>query len=143
MIWQLATIAGILAGQVIPGSWQLEFVVPLCFIAVLVPLLRDRVSILVFTVAAIAVIALDAMPLRLSMVCGGLLGIAAGILGAPPALIADLSLDILHPGHPGSFTPVQKDDVPSIPQFTGERHRQRFIRLSPWFEQQTNLHGTR
>ncbi|HEV8256089.1 MAG TPA: AzlC family ABC transporter permease [Casimicrobiaceae bacterium] len=81
VIWQLATLAGVLAGQVIPASWQLEFVVPLCFLAVLVPLLRDRVSILVFTVATIAVIALDAMPLRLSMVCGGLLGIAAGVLG--------------------------------------------------------------
>ena len=79
--WQLATIAGIVAGQVIPASWQLEFVVPLCFLAVLVPLLRDRVSIVVFAVATVAVVALDAMPLRLSMICGGLLGIAAGILG--------------------------------------------------------------
>ena len=81
VIWQLATLAGILAGQIIPASWQLEFVVPLCFLAVLVPLLRDRIAILVFTVATVAVIALDAMPLRLSMVCGGLLGIAAGVLG--------------------------------------------------------------
>jgi 4-azaleucine resistance transporter AzlC len=81
VIWQFATLAGVLAGQVIPASWQLEFVVPLCFLAVLVPMLRDRVSILVFTVATVAVIALDAMPLRLSMVCSGLLGIAAGVLG--------------------------------------------------------------
>lgn len=80
VVWQLATLAGILAGQVIPASWQLEFVVPLCFLAVLTPLLRDRVSLLVFAVAAIAVIVLDAMPLRLSMVCGGLLGIMAGVI---------------------------------------------------------------
>ena len=79
--WQIATIAGIVAGQVIPASWQLEFVVPLCFLAVLVPLLRDRVSIVVFAVATVTVVALDAMPLRLSMICGGLLGIAAGIFG--------------------------------------------------------------
>src|SRR5439155_546462 len=45
--WQIATIAGIVAGQVIPAWWQLEFVVPLCFLALLVPLLRDRVSIVV------------------------------------------------------------------------------------------------
>ena len=79
-VWQVATLIGIVAGQVIPASWQLEFVVPLCFIAVLVPLLRDRVSILVFAVAAIAVVVLDAMPLRLSMICGGLLAIGAGVL---------------------------------------------------------------
>jgi predicted branched-subunit amino acid permease len=79
--WQVATLAGIVAGQVIPASWQLDFVVPLCFLAVLVPLLRDRVSVLVFAVATVAVIALDAMPLRLSLICGGLLAIAAGVLG--------------------------------------------------------------
>ena len=78
-VWQVSTVVGIVAGQVIPASWQLDFVVPLCFIAVLVPLLQDRVSLLVFAVSAIAVVALDAMPLRLSMVCAGLLAIAAGV----------------------------------------------------------------
>jgi hypothetical protein len=48
---------------------------------VLVPLLRDRVSLLVFAVSGIAVVALDAMPLRMSMICAGLLGIAAGMIG--------------------------------------------------------------
>ena len=81
VIWQLATVIGILAGQVIPASWELDFVVPLCFLAVLAPLLRDRVSVLVFAVATIAVVVLDAMPLRLSLICGGLIGIAFGVLG--------------------------------------------------------------
>jgi 4-azaleucine resistance transporter AzlC len=80
VIWQLATVIGILAGQVIPASWELDFAVPLCFLAVLAPLLRDRVSVIVFAVAAIAVVVLDAMPLRLSLFCGGLIGIAAGML---------------------------------------------------------------
>ena len=78
--WQVATLAGILVGQVIPASWQLEFVVPLTFIAVLAPLLRDRIAILVAIVAAIAAIALDDMPMRLTMVCAGLIGIAAGVV---------------------------------------------------------------
>jgi predicted branched-subunit amino acid permease len=80
IVWQIATLAGIVAGQVIPASWQLDFVVPLCFLAVLAPLLKDRISVMVFAVAAIAVIVLDAMPLRLSLICAGLLGIAAGVL---------------------------------------------------------------
>jgi 4-azaleucine resistance transporter AzlC len=78
--WQLSTVLGIVAGQVVPPSWQLEFVVPLCFIAILMPLLRDRVSIIVFVVTAVAAIVLDAMPLRLSMICAGLLGIVAGVI---------------------------------------------------------------
>jgi predicted branched-subunit amino acid permease len=80
VVWQIAELAGILVGQMIPASWQLEFVVPLCFLAVLAPLLRDRVTLLVVAVAAAAVIALDAMPMRLSMICAGLIGIAAGAL---------------------------------------------------------------
>ncbi len=78
--WQLATIVGILAGAIIPVSWQLEFVVPLCFIALLAPLLHDRVALIVFATAAVAAIALDAMPMRLSMICAGLAGIVAGVV---------------------------------------------------------------
>jgi predicted branched-subunit amino acid permease len=78
VVWQTAELAGILAGQMIPASWQLYFVVPLCFLAVLAPLLRDRVSLLVVAVTATTAIALDAMPMHLSMICAGLIGIAAG-----------------------------------------------------------------
>jgi len=80
LAWQLATIAGMLAGAVIPASWQLEFVVPLCFLALLAPLLHERVALIVFATAAVAAIALDAMPMRLSMICAGLAGIAAGVV---------------------------------------------------------------
>jgi len=80
VVWQLSSLVGVFAGKVVPSSWQLEFVVPLCFLAILVPLLRDRMSVLVFAVAAVAVVVLDAMPLRLSMICGGLLAIGAGVL---------------------------------------------------------------
>ena len=59
---------------------QLDFVVPLCFIAILAPLLRDRVTIVVFLVAAVAVVALDALPMRTSLICAGLLAIACGLL---------------------------------------------------------------
>ena len=78
--WQLATLAGILLGAVIPAAWRLEFVVPLCFLGLLAPLLRDRSTLLVFATAGVASILLDAMPMRLSMICAGLLGIAAGVL---------------------------------------------------------------
>jgi 4-azaleucine resistance transporter AzlC len=81
--WALATLAGALLGAVIPPSWELDFAVPLVFIAVLAPLLRDRVSVLVFVVAAVAVIALDALPMRLSLICAGLLAIVAGVVAEP------------------------------------------------------------
>ena len=80
VVWQVATLAGILVGQVIPAPWQLEFVVPLSFLAILTPLLRDRVALLVVFTTAVAVIALDDMPMRLSLICAGLIGIASGVV---------------------------------------------------------------
>jgi len=79
-MWQAATLVGIFLGTVIPPSWQLEFVVPLCFLSLLAPLLRDRSTLVVVAVVGIAAITLDAMPMRLSMICAGLLGIVAGVV---------------------------------------------------------------
>jgi 4-azaleucine resistance transporter AzlC len=79
--WGASTLLGVLLGSVIPSAWQLEFVVPLCFIAILAPLLRDRVTLAVFVVAAIAVVALDALPMRLSLICAGLIAITCGVIG--------------------------------------------------------------
>ena len=78
--WQLATLAGILLGSVIPAAWQLDFVVPLCFITLLAPLFRDRPTIVVILASAVSVVVLDAMPMRLSMICAGLIGILAGVV---------------------------------------------------------------
>ena len=78
--WQVSTLVGIVAGRVIPASWQLEFVVPLSFLAILAPLLRDRVTLLVVAATGVAAIALDAMPMRLSLICAGLIGIATGVV---------------------------------------------------------------
>ena len=80
LMWQLATLAGIFLGSVIPPAWQLEFVVPLCFLSLLAPLVRDRPTLVVMIAAAVSAIALDAMPMRLSMICAGQLGIGAGVI---------------------------------------------------------------
>ena len=62
------------AGNVIPASWSLDFAVPLCFLALLAPLLRDRISMLVSRSRRCRGVALDALPMRLILICAGLLG---------------------------------------------------------------------
>jgi predicted branched-subunit amino acid permease len=78
--WQLSCFAGYWAGNVIPAAWSLEFVVPLCFLALLVPALEDGPTRVAALAAGIAVVALDALPMRLSLICAGLIGIAAGMI---------------------------------------------------------------
>jgi 4-azaleucine resistance transporter AzlC len=77
--WQLSTAIGVFLGAVIPESWPLDFAVPLTFIALVVPALRDRPSIAAGAVAGlVSVVAVD-MPLKLGLVSATLVGIAAGL----------------------------------------------------------------
>lgn len=58
IIWQASTIAGIVLGALIPNpaAYGLDLVFPLTFIGLLVPLLRDQVSLIVAALAAILAI---------------------------------------------------------------------------------------
>jgi predicted branched-subunit amino acid permease len=78
--WQVACIVGFGAGNLIPVAWSLDFVVPLCFLAILVPALDDHPSRIAALAAGIAVVLFDALPMRLSLICAGLVGIAAGMI---------------------------------------------------------------
>jgi len=78
--WQLMTMAGYFLGNVIPAAWSLEFAVPLCFIALLGPLLREKPAIAAAVSAAIAVVVLAGLPMRLNIVVAGVIGIATGTL---------------------------------------------------------------
>lgn len=78
--WQVTNVIGYLAGNLIPASWSLDFAVPLCFIALLVPVLRNAPALTAALTAGVAVVALDALPMRLNLIAAGLVGIAAGTL---------------------------------------------------------------
>ena len=78
--WQAAVLAGVLIGAGVPAAWRLEFAAPLAFIAMTIPLLRDR-AMVGAAVAAGAVIAVSSdIPLKLNIVLAAAVGIAAGLL---------------------------------------------------------------
>jgi predicted branched-subunit amino acid permease len=76
--WQVTNMIGYFAGNMIPASWSLEFAVPLCFIALVAPLFRDAPTIIASITAGVAVVMLDALPMKLNLIAAGLIGIAAG-----------------------------------------------------------------
>jgi predicted branched-subunit amino acid permease len=43
--WQVTTALGIIIGRTVPESWALEFALPLTFIALIVPTLRERPAV--------------------------------------------------------------------------------------------------
>jgi len=78
--WQVSCFVGYWAGNVIPDAWSLDFVVPLCFLALVIPAVEDAATRVAALAAGVSVVVLDPLPLRLSLVCAGLVGIAAGML---------------------------------------------------------------
>jgi 4-azaleucine resistance transporter AzlC len=78
--WQLSTLAGIALGARIPESWSLDFALPLTFLAILVPQLKDRPSVASALVAGILSVVLAGMPLKLGLMAAIVLGVAAGAM---------------------------------------------------------------
>ena len=77
--WQAAVLGGVLIGAGVPAAWRLEFAAPLAFVAMTIPLLRDR-AMVGAALAAGAVIALSSdIPLKLNIVLAAAVGIAAGL----------------------------------------------------------------
>jgi len=79
LAWQLAVAAGILIGAGVPASWRLEFAAPLAFIAMTIPLLRDRAMVGAAIVAGLTVVASNTLPFKLSIPLAALAGIGAGL----------------------------------------------------------------
>lgn len=78
--WQIATILGVVAGASVPHAWKLEFAAPLAFVAMSVPLLRDRAMVAAALAAGITVVLAHPLPMRMGLVLAALAGIAAGLL---------------------------------------------------------------
>jgi len=77
--WQLATIVGILLGSLIPQDWSLDFILPLTFIAIVVPLLSNR-AMLLAAIAGGLVSVLIVLPLKLNLIAAAVTGIAIGLI---------------------------------------------------------------
>jgi predicted branched-subunit amino acid permease len=79
--WNLGTLLGILAGQALPDprGLGLDFVVPLAFLAVLVPLLRTRTAALVAALAGVVTLmSTRVLPVGPSVLLAGGVGCAVG-----------------------------------------------------------------
>jgi branched chain amino acid efflux pump len=78
--WQVSTAVGILVGSRIPANWPLGFVLPLTFIALVVPALRERSTIVAALTAGLTGALAMGFPLRTGLLLAALVGIAAGML---------------------------------------------------------------
>jgi 4-azaleucine resistance transporter AzlC len=80
LVWQIATAAGILLGAQVPPSWSLDFAIPLNFLALLIPLLKDRPNLAAAAMAGFVAVAAHSLPFNLGLLSGALSGILVGVL---------------------------------------------------------------
>ena len=76
--WQASTLAGVVLGAALPVSWNLSFALPLTFLALLIPLLADRPTVLSAISAGFAGMLLAGLPFRLGLLFAAFIGIAVG-----------------------------------------------------------------
>ena len=78
--WQISTAVGAFLGASIPESWSLDFAIPLVFIALLVPAVRDLADGVAAAVAGMLAVTLVALSYNLGLPVAATTGIVAGIL---------------------------------------------------------------
>lgn len=77
-IWQISTALGVFLGKAIPESWHLDFALPLTFIAMVVPILKNRPMVAAALSAGVVALLAFSLPFKLGLILAALTGIAVG-----------------------------------------------------------------
>lgn len=79
LVWQLSTLGGVVLGAQVPASWQLDFTLPLTFIGILVPVLKERPAQAAALSAGLVAVAAFALPYKLGLMLAASVGIVVGL----------------------------------------------------------------
>jgi 4-azaleucine resistance transporter AzlC len=77
--WQVATLTGVFVGEWVSEGWSLDFILPLVFIALAVPAVKDRTTGAAALAAGIAAVFAAVLPLNLGLIGASLVGVLGGL----------------------------------------------------------------
>jgi predicted branched-subunit amino acid permease len=78
IVWVAGTVAGLAFGDFVPEGLNIRFAIPLVFIALLVPVLKDRPSVAAAAAAGVVGVLAAGLPFDLGLIVGTVAGIAVG-----------------------------------------------------------------
>ncbi len=78
--WQVSTALGIFLGTAIPEDWPLDFALPLTFIAMVVPILKNRPMVASALSAGVVALLAFSLPYKLGIILAALTGILVGTI---------------------------------------------------------------
>jgi predicted branched-subunit amino acid permease len=76
--WQVSSALGIFLGTAIPSSWPLDFALPLTFIAMVMPVLKDYPVVAAALSAGSVALLAYSLPFKLGLILAALVGILVG-----------------------------------------------------------------
>ena len=76
--FNISTVLGAYLGAFIPQQWNLDFAIPLTFIAVVVPTVKDRPALFAAVIAGLVAFFANPLPYNLGLMVAAVSGIAAG-----------------------------------------------------------------
>lgn len=80
VVWQTSCILGVILGAAAPESWSLDFAVPLTFIALLAPALKDRPGVAAAVASGFIAYAAHPLPHNLGLILASIGGMSTGYL---------------------------------------------------------------
>ncbi|MES3518506.1 MAG: AzlC family ABC transporter permease [Natronomonas sp.] len=78
-VWMVGTAAGAILGAAVPPELELSFAVPLVFLAILVPAMKDRPTTAAAVVGGGGALVAAGVPFNLGLLVGASLGILSGL----------------------------------------------------------------
>ncbi len=78
--WQVSSALGIFLGTALPSSWPLDFALPLTFIAMVMPVLKDRPVVAAALSAGCVALLANGLPFKLGLILAAFTGILVGML---------------------------------------------------------------
>jgi len=76
--WQVGSALGIFLGAALPASWPLDFAVPITFIAMVMPVLKDKPVVAAALSAGMVALLANGLPFKLGLILAALVGIFTG-----------------------------------------------------------------
>jgi len=76
--WQSSVIAGFIFGNFAPASWSLDYAVPLSFLALVIPTLRNRLYVVIAIFSSVVSVLLSSLPYRVGLILTVALSIGLG-----------------------------------------------------------------
>ena len=80
--WQISTLLGVWLGNDLPEFLDLQFIIPLTFIAIIIPMIKSKSTLITVISSGISALIFKNLDINFWIILSGLTGILAGMISS-------------------------------------------------------------